>query len=427
MDGGHNRLASLGAAVAVGALFFGAARAAGPAFVDLAIVGHANAQASVAAQGSFVAVAWAASTDGSTDVYTAISRDGGRRFAKPVRVSDATTHADVSGEQPPRVAVIPRADQPPAIVVVWTAKGSKGTRLLFARSNDGGTSFRTPTTIPGTDAPGNRGWESIAADPKGRVVAIWLDHRDYMASSGSGPMHHDGQAHTGHGDMAQQSKLYATTIGRDDARAIASGVCYCCKTSVATGADGAIYAAWRHVYPGNIRDIAFTSSHDDGRTFAAPVPVSHDQWALDGCPENGPALGVDADGVVHVVWPTLVKTAADSGEPNLALFYAAKRGEHFSARQLIDTVGTPRHPTIAIGSSGSLLVAWDEQTRGSRRVAFAVAVPAGGSTKFTRLPDATQDRGEYPAVAATSGGFVGVWTNRAATSTIRVQQINDLR
>jgi len=35
------------------------------------------------------------------------------------------------------------------------------------------------------------------------------------------------------------------------------------------------FAAWRHVYPGNIRDIAFTVSRDGGRTlrnrFASPT------------------------------------------------------------------------------------------------------------------------------------------------------------
>ena len=71
------------------------------------------------------------------------------------------------------------------------------------------------------------------------------------------------------------------------------GVCYCCKVAMATAADGAIIAAWRHVYAGNIRDIAFTISRDGGRTFAAPQRLSEDRWQLAGCPDDGPALAVD--------------------------------------------------------------------------------------------------------------------------------------
>jgi hypothetical protein len=119
------------------------------------------------------------------------------------------------------------------------------------------------------------------------------------------------------------------------ARAIAPGVCYCCKTSVATGANGTIVAAWRHVYPGNIRDIAVAKSSDGGRTFGAPVRVSEDDWVLDGCPENGPAVAIDQTNAIHVVWPTLVRGSAGA-EETLALVYAAsKDGQRFTTRQQI--------------------------------------------------------------------------------------------
>ena len=54
--------------------------------------------------------------------------------------------------------------------------------------------------------------------------------------------------------------------------ALTGGVCYCCKTALAVGADGAIYAAWRHVYPGNMRDIAFTLSRDGGQDVRRANP-----------------------------------------------------------------------------------------------------------------------------------------------------------
>ncbi len=425
---GFRYLARLGAALTAGACLAAAAPAGDGTTVDLGVAGRANAEPSVAARDRFVVVTWAASTRAATDIFAAVSRDGGRTFRKAVRVNDAATTASVSGEQPPRAALIPRNGREPGVVIVWTVKGSSATRLVSARSEDGGASFGAPESLPGSDAPGNRGWESTAVAPDGRVVAIWLDHRDLAASGASMPMHHDGQAHTGHGDAgavarAQQSRLYVARLGTSGARAIASGVCYCCSTAVAADADGSIYAAWRHVYPGNVRDIAFTSSHDGGRTFASPIRVSQDRWALDGCPENGPSLAVDSRKVVHVVWPTLVNgTGLDS---NLALFHASTHdGREFSARERIPTEGTPRHPQIAMAWNGSLAMVWDEQLPGTRRVVIANADIRDGGLGAVRRTVADTGRGEYPAVASTSDGFIVAWTSgQPGRSIIRTRTV----
>jgi hypothetical protein len=274
------------------------AAAADTGAATLAIQGRANATPSVAAASHFVALAWGATLEaGISDVYLAVSRDGGETFGPPVRVSDER-HATLGAEQPPRVALVPRAGRDPEVVVVWTAKTKDGTRLLMSRSPDAGATFTRATAIPGSQAPGNRGWESTAVARDGHIIAVWLDHRGVTASADGSPMHHEGLHHAVAGApkadgavRAQSSKLYVASL--DDASstlAVTGGVCYCCKTAAATGPDGTIYAAWRHVYAGNLRDIALTMSRDGGRTFTAPARVSDDRWTLDGCPENGPSL-----------------------------------------------------------------------------------------------------------------------------------------
>jgi hypothetical protein len=85
-----------------------------------------------------------------------------------------------------------------------------------------------------------------------------------------------------------------------------------------------------------------------------------------------------------------------------------------------------RHPSLAAGATGSLLVAWDEQAGGMRRVALATGVAAGSAPMiFTRLPGNPSARGEYPAVAATADAFVTAWTSGTAErSTIHVERID---
>lgn len=403
----------------------------------LGVSGRVNASPSIAAHGQVVVVTWGATVRADSDVYASVSRDGGRTFGAPTRVNDVDGDASVGGEQPPHVALVPRANRDPSIVVVWTAKRQGGTRILVARSDDGGASFSAANPLAGGEAAGNRGWEAIATGPDGRVVSVWLDHRELAGATGQTPMHHEGHDHAS-GDKvpvdgasrAQLSKLYFSRLGDappagDNAgRAIAAGVCYCCKTAVAAGANGSIFAAWRHVYPGNIRDIAFTVSRDGGRTFAEPVRVSDDRWVLDGCPENGPAMALDSRQHVHIVWPTLVNESAPDGEPTLELFYAVSNdGLGFSKRRRVPTEGVPRHAQIAATRDDSLMVVWEEQTSGTRRI---VAGRARGGQPFTRRIVSTGGRAVYPVVASAGATTFVAWTSELKDrSVIQVARFDD--
>jgi len=170
-----------------------------------------------------------------------------------------------------------------------------------------------------------------------------------------------------------------------------------------------------------VRDIALAKSSDGGRTFASPVRVSEDNWVLDGCPENGPAVAVDAANAIHVVWPTLVKHSGH--EPTLALFYAMSRdGEHFTMRQPLPTERVPRHPQIALGPAGTITVAWDEQLSGVQRVVVArAAIDYNTPARFRRE---TVGAGAYPVIAPLADASLVAWTSGATGETrLRVERL----
>jgi hypothetical protein len=419
----------------MGSIVLAVSLSAAIAPVELGVKGRGNATPTIAADGSFVAVAWGGTQpSGTTDVFTAVSRDGGRAFGAPVRVNNVEGDARLNGEQPPHVALVPRAGHEPAIVVVWTTKGANGTTLLQSRSDDGGKTFSPGALVPGTDAVGNRGWEAIAVEPGGRVDAVWLDHRALAKDSSMAMSHHDhaGAEKPDGVAMAQQSKLYFASLdGTAAPRAVTGGVCYCCKTALVGGAGGVIYAAWRHVYPGNLRDMAFTLSRDGGRTFAPPVRVSQDKWMLEGCPDDGPSMVVDARNRIHIVWPTLItEEASNNTEPTIALFYAMSTdGKSFTARERIPTEGLAHHPRLVVGADGSMTVAWDEAAGGSRRIAVARgSVDEAGHPRFRREALTTSGPAIYPALAVAGDGVVVAWTSGAsAASVIRVARLAGAR
>jgi hypothetical protein len=79
-----------------------------------------------------------------------------------------------------------------------------------------------------------------------------------------GHEHHEAAAIDG-AAMAQLSGLYyarEVTGALQAEHELVKGVCYCCKVAMATGPRGELFAAWRHVYPGNLRDIAFMASRE---------------------------------------------------------------------------------------------------------------------------------------------------------------------
>lgn len=395
--------------------------------VSLDVPGRSDATPWIAANGSFVAVTWGASAGGKTDVFLAVSRDAGATFGSPVQVNRLQGEARLGGELPPRVALRTMSGSPtPEIVVLWTARGD-ATHIRTAKSRDGGRTFALPVTLQTSGAAGDRGWPALAFDQRGAVHAIWLDHRGLAAGrTAAGPAGHQrGAAYDGVA-MAQRSGLYYASVAgiRASERELARGVCYCCKTALAAGPDGTLFAAWRHVYPGNVRDMALTLSRDRGRTFSAPARVSEDQWAINGCPDDGPAIAVDARGTAHLVWPTVI----DGPKPEGALFYASTRdGVQFTPRVRIPTLGGPKpsHPQIVVDGEGSVFAAWDENIAGRRVAAVRELEPRPNHPltfgEIVRLSPGGS--ASYPVLAATDKGLAAVWTTGGDPSRVETRRI----
>ena len=164
---------------------------------------------------------------------------------------------------------------------------------------------------------------------------------------------------------------------------------------------------------GNVRDIAFTKS-SARPDFAPPVRVSDDNWVLDGCPENGPAMAVDEAKRIHVVWPTLVPGATRSERTDArASLRDVDDGRRFTGRQRIPTEGFPRHPQISRCANAS-------SSRGTNREARRGFCPRGssmarGAPRFVRQQ--IGDGALNTPLAVTDGTLVA-WTSGSVGQTV---------
>jgi hypothetical protein len=369
--------------------------------LEFAVPGRSNNAASVAAFGRRVAAVWTATADTKSDVYVSVSTDDGATFGAPVRVNDIEGEVRASGEQPARIVM----DK--TIHVVWPARIEGKPVIRYARSVDDGKSFSKAETVAGEGRPGARGWEAMTLGYDGSVQVVWLDGRNDQRK----PMHqHRGPAVAKPamkaGGRAPRQDIFHASWKGDAPRAerpVAAEVCFCCKTAIAT-AGARVYVAFRHLFPGGVRDIAVARSSDNGVTFEPPVRVSDDNWKIDACPDDGPAMVADSHGGIHITWPTLMT----GDTPRKGIFYASL-GDNgsFTPRLRLDSGDTdPAHPQIGTDVHGNTAVVWDERTASTRRIVLRRV-----SQGVAQPPEYFAGEGvTYPVAVAAESHWIILWS-----------------
>lgn len=182
---------------------------------------------------------------------------------------------------------------------------------------------------------------------------------------------------------------------------VASGACPCCRTSLAAGADGAVYVAWRHEFEGSVRDIVVARSGDGGATFGAPVRVHEDGWVFDGCPHAGPSIAVAGDGTLHVVWFT-------GAQQRPGVFHAVSRdgGRTFGAPNALATGEfVPTSQVSLAPVPDGVWVGYEENAGDGPRIRVAHVGPSG----VPRVTELDAPAGMLPALAAHGDALAVAW------------------
>jgi hypothetical protein len=174
-------------------------------------------------------------------------------------------------------------------------------------------------------------------------------------------------------------------------RKILADVCECCRTNIQIDSAGRLFLSYRTVPASGpaLRDIIVASSQDGGNTFST-TRVSADGWEINACPVTGPALCVDKQDRLTVIWFT-------GGGQRPALYFAASsdHGKSFAPRQLLDAEQKMgKHAQAAARDDGSVLVAWDDVTDRAVMVWGVHDPKSGRLEKRLAQPNVT-----YPVIA----------------------------
>jgi hypothetical protein len=382
-------------------------------------------------------VAWVGTNEGETNVYLSRLVPDSQKFAKPLKINKKPGNIAQEGQSPAQVRVSPKG----TVYVTWIRqKKVKELRypagdVRLARSTDGGKTFSPAITVNHpTSKPTGQSFEDMAIGPNGTIYVSWLDaraidkamrkHEKHTSESGGssdnhqsghkadmkrGAMQMDNMQMEGmeKADMKMQIRVSHSTDGGkhfSKGTVVSTSTCQCCRTAIAVGPKGTVYAAWRQIYGGlknQVRDIAIARSTDGGQTFTKPKRVHTDNWHIRACPHAGPALAVDSKGRVHILWYT-------GAEGKSGVYYAVSKGggaPFKSVKKLVKDVG--RSQAAAAGNEqGAVWIAWADHNADGIRAGLASNGKLNKSVK--------ESSGSTPAVAVGNRRKILVWNDNGA-------------
>jgi hypothetical protein len=342
-----------------------------------------------------VAAAWVEEEEKETrTIFFAKSDQPGGPLGAPVRVNQPSENPYYRQEAP--ALAIHGSD----VYMTWSLTHPKITpdkpfsgELRLSRSSDGGRTFAPSILINDDGQVIQHTFDAIDLAPDGALHVAWIDGREGKKEPG-----------TFVAKSADRGRTVTKNLKIDD------NTCVCCRTSVATSADGIVYVAWRKIFEGNVRETVVSHSTDGGATFSPAAIVGNDRWVYPACPHRPASLGVDGQGRLYVVWYT---EGADE-TPAIYLAYSDDRGTTFSPkRQLNVSKGTfPDHPQMAVDPGGRIVVIWEEQSPVRREVVMSYSLDRGGS--FTKPVKLNEKNGQTPAVSVNGQGTVAMgWKEHA--------------
>jgi len=321
------------------------------------------------------------------DQYVAVqmSPDMGRTWSAPRRVQQSPEPVSADGENRPKIAFGKKGE----IYITYTSPLPKPYtgNIRFVRSTDGGKSFSAPITVHANRDVITHRFDSMIVDGEGRVYVAWIDKRDEEAAQARK------QAYAGAAIYYAVSDDGGATFQGD--YKIADHSCECCRIALALDPKGRPVAMWRHVFKPNIRDHAMVRLTPDGKV-AAPTRVTFDNWHIDACPHQGPALAYGPGGVRHQVWFSV------HGEEG-GVFYASSA----SGKPVRLGSAQAEHADVAVHGR-DVVLAWRQFDGKSTAIQARLSDDGGRSWRDAELAR-TAGASDQPRLLGTASGIVLVW------------------
>lgn len=360
------------------------------------------------------------------------SADWGDSFEPFVSISEPGAVVSSHGENSPTLAI-----NGIEFYALWEQNNAAGgTDLMFARSLRFGRKFDKPIRITDKQKPSSNAFSYLAAGPKGDLYAAWLDARDpqntapgtshlYMAKStdkgatwsrnypvarnvcpccrpsiefGPGGKVFVAWRNVDAGDMRDMMIAVSTDDGATFGPAVRLAndkwkISGCPHTGPQLAVKGnRLYAAWHSDGDSSNAGIRVVWSDDGGKSFSQPIIASAGINDT-----NHPAISLSEDGRLLLVFQGRVAGENDGWGPVRGFLVEIFDDGKVSPPQLFPgSRKTVQFPTVVAGTVGRTFVAWTESTDKGLQVMLSRARKGSVHSKAGKEPP--KNRAAHTAV-----------------------------
>lgn len=273
-------------------------------------------------------------------------------------------------------------------------------------STDGGATWREPFLLHADGTDTEHGFVTLFPWQEG-LAAVWLDGRNMIVD---GEFAFENEA----GEPLGMSLRYArfdVAGERLSSEELDPLACDCCQTDVALLGDDALLA-FRDRTTSEVRDIVVRRLTGDG--WQPPIPLAPDNWVLEACPINGPAIAARGDQVA-VAW----FSAADN-RPLVRVVRSNDGGRIFGDAMDLDSSGSFGHVDIAALPNGETAVSWLRSEADG--LALVLGLIGGAGQIGEPITVATIDTAgplDFPQMVFDGTQLVFAWTDFGEVQRIR--------
>ncbi|NRB37701.1 MAG: exo-alpha-sialidase [Pseudomonadales bacterium] len=345
------------------------------------------------AQDGRIWFAWAV----KNHLYVNYSDDKGKTYSKPVRVNPEAEKIATRGENRPKIAL----DKAGNIYLSWANPLPQkwSSNIRFAWSADAGKHFSQAVTINDDGLMTGHSFNEMVVSDDGQVFITWLDGRHALKAKQAGAI--TDHEYIGSAIYMASSKPAAGESAWKN-RHLLDGSCVCCRLALDLNPQQQPVLMWRHIYADNIRDHALLTLTDSVQK-PAPHRVSFENWQIEGCPHQGPAVRVQGQRT-HMAWFNDAPEAS-----GLFYAYSDSAGQKMSkvlpfAKRETGAV----HPHLAITPAGKVLLLWQEYDGSYQRLKY---MQSDNGEQWTETRQLAQHEGvtDYPSVITHPEGNLLLW------------------
>jgi len=281
-----------------------------------------------------------------------------------------------------------------------------GYDIHMAISSDAGEHWGEPFLL-NTDGTGAEHGFVTLFPLEGDIAAVWLDGRNMIVD---GEFMYESPA----GEMLGTSLRYAR-FNRDGERltdiSLDELVCDCCQPDIAQTADGPILI-YRDRTTDEVRDIVIRRMIDGEWQAVQALPA--DNWTIEACPINGPAIAANDDDVVAAWF-----SAADD-QPLVHFARSTDGGAEFGASLEIDAGGSFGYVDVELLGNGDAIVSWLRSSTNGLALVTRRVSPAGELMAVEKAVDLDISRPlDFPQMVAAGERLVFVWTDYSSGSDVK--------